>query len=265
MSEDCKQKYSEKTNTESHINIFRSLEIENYIKQLFKKTNYELQNFKLNFSNSVLTLYLSKCSIYTRAQKKVKKKSLKFLDNPFWKNSIIKTLNQFTNNKSHVSLKVVRDPCFNNKISRSVQNMNFYRFRMPELQNLYTTLATHPNSPKLLSDFVVAQLRTTKRHNFFLNSLKESLTLLTKQRHSGIKGLKLIIKGRLNNAPRSQKRTIKVGKVPIMTQNIKITYSESTAYTSNGTIGVKLWISSKKQAKKRLFKQKKIPIKSLIL
>lgn len=259
MNEFCKQKYSEKTKTESHINIFRSLEIENYIKQLFKKTNFELQNFKLNFSNSVFTLYLSKCRIYEPVRKKGKRKT-------FWKSSVIKTLNQFTNNKLHVNLKVTNDKYFNKTIGGSLRNINFYRFRMPELEKLYTTLATHPNSSELLSNFVVTQLRTTKRHNFFLNSLKESLTLVIRQKHSAIKGLKLIIKGRLNNAPRSQKRIIKIGKIPIITQNVKVTYSECTAYTSNGTIGVKLWISSKKKdTKKKSFKQKKPPIKKLIL
>lgn len=255
MSQLCKQKYFEKTNTESHITIFRSLEIENYLKQLFKKTNYELQNFRLNFSNSVLTIYLSKCSIYEPVRKKNKEKS-------FWKKSIIKTLNQFTNNKYHINLKLTNKGYFNK--NKSLQNINFYRFRMPELEKLYTILATHPNSSELLSNFVVAQLKTTKRHNFFLNSLKESLTLLTKQKHSAINGLKLIIKGRLNNAPRSQKRRIKIGKIPVITQNINITYSECTAFTSNGTIGVKLWVSSKNHVNKKLSKQKKIPIKNLI-
>lgn len=258
MNEFYKQKYSEKTNTESHINIFRSLEIENYIKQLFKNTNFELQNFKLNFSNSIFTLYLSKCRIYEPVRKKAKKKA-------FWKTSVIKTLNKFTNNKSHVNLKVTNDKYFNKKTGGSLQKMNFYRFRMPELEKLYTTLATHPNSSELLSNLVVTQLRTTKRHNFFLSSLKESLTLLIRQKHSAVKGLKLIIKGRLNNAPRSQKRIIKIGKIPIITQNTRITYSERTAYTPNGTIGVKLWVSSKKKnTKKKLFQQKRILTQNLI-
>jgi ribosomal protein S3 len=53
------------------------------------------------------------------------------------------------------------------------------------------------------------------------------------------------IKGRINNAARSNKKIITIGRVPIKTINSKIDYSESTAFTSNGTIGVKVWVSEK--------------------
>jgi hypothetical protein len=259
MSEFWKQKYSEKSNTESHVNIFRSLEIENYLRQLFKKKGYDLQNSKLNFSNSVLTIFLSKY----RSGKPVRKETKRTQKNTFWEDTI-KTLNRFTHNKFHINLKVINSKCLNKKIDKNLQNMNFYRFRIPELKRLYTTLATHPASSELLSDFVTTQLRTTKRHNFFLSSLKESLTLLIKQEHSAIKGLKFLIKGRLNNAPRSQKRIIKMGKIPIMTQNINITYSESIAYTPNGTIGVKLWVASKRFQKEKIIQTQEDLVKNLL-
>jgi hypothetical protein len=254
-----KQKYSEKSNTESHVNIFRSLEIENYLKQLFKKEGYDLQNSRLNFSNSALTIFLSKY----RTSKPARRKTKRTQKNTFWKDSI-KSINKFTDNKFHINLKVISDKCLSKKVDKNLQNMNFFRFRIPELKKLYTTLATHPNSSELLSNFVTTQLRATKRHNFFLGSLKESLTLLIKQKHSAVKGIKFLIKGRLNNAPRSQKRVIKMGKIPIMTQNMNISYSESTAYTPNGTIGVKLWVASKKYPKKKITQTQEDLVKNLL-
>ena len=65
------------------------------------------------------------------------------------------------------------------------------------------------------------------------------------QKFSKIKGVKILIKGRINNAARSQTRIIKLGKISLISQSSNINYSESTAFTSNGTIGIKVWISEK--------------------
>jgi ribosomal protein S3 len=57
-----------------------------------------------------------------------------------------------------------------------------------------------------------------------------------------IKGIKIKIKGRINRRPRAKYRIITIGNIPFMTLKSDIDYSETTAYTSNGTLGVKVWI-----------------------
>ena len=59
MNNYSQARYFEKTLKESHINIFRSLEIENYLKQLLKKKEFNLHSYRLNFSNSVLQILIS--------------------------------------------------------------------------------------------------------------------------------------------------------------------------------------------------------------
>ena len=54
-----KHKYFEKSSYELHSNIFKSLEIENYIKKILKNYGFNLHNYKLNFSNSVINIFLS--------------------------------------------------------------------------------------------------------------------------------------------------------------------------------------------------------------
>jgi ribosomal protein S3 len=98
----------------------------------------------------------------------------------------------------------------------------------------------------LLGTFIAEYLKTTKRHNSFFSSLSKSLNLSLKQEESRIKGIKILIKGRLNNAARSRNQYIKLGTIPLITKNRNIDYSESTAFTPNGTIGIKIWISHKK-------------------
>jgi len=94
-----------------------------------------------------------------------------------------------------------------------------------------------PNSSELLATFIATQLRKLKRHNFFLKFLKSTLAILESQ------NIKIKIKGRFNGAPRAKHKIINVGNgVPALTMNSSIDYSEKTAYTSNGTFGVKVWI-----------------------
>jgi len=50
------------------------------------------------------------------------------------------------------------------------------------------------------------------------------------------------IKGRLNNKPRKQTKIIQAGKISLQTFESVINQSQSTAYTKNGTLGIKVWI-----------------------
>ena len=56
------------------------------------------------------------------------------------------------------------------------------------------------------------------------------------------KGAKIMIKGRLNGAEIARKEHLKKGKIPLQTLRSDIDYASSTAYTTYGTIGIKIWI-----------------------
>lgn len=104
------------------------------------------------------------------------------------------------------------------------------------------------NSADLLSKFIAKTVNgLKKRHNFFLKFIKNLLLIfINKGFSSKIKGVQIKIKGRLNGVPRAKSRIIKVGStMPIMSVGSKIDYSESTAYTANGTLGVKVWVNNK--------------------
>ena len=112
--------------------------------------------------------------------------------------------------------------------------------------NVIFTCATQQNSANLLAQFIAVQLQKIKRHNFFLKFIKATLLLFNKTNLSNIQGIKIKIKGRFNGAPRAKHKIITIGNgVPNLTINSKIDYSEETAYTSNGTFGVKVWIYEK--------------------
>lgn len=64
--------------------------------------------------------------------------------------------------------------------------------------------------------------------------------LLVKSEMSCLTGVKIVVKGRFNRAPRARTKIIHYGKFSLQSFNSKIDYHQSTAYTVNGTFGVKV-------------------------
>jgi small subunit ribosomal protein S3 len=58
-----------------------------------------------------------------------------------------------------------------------------------------------------------------------------------------VQGAKVMIKGRLGGAEIARKEWLKKGKVPLQTWRSQIDYAQATAYTTYGTVGIKVWIN----------------------
>jgi ribosomal protein S3 len=113
--------------------------------------------------------------------------------------------------------------------------------------NLIFTSVTSKNSAELISNYIALNFKKLKKHNFFLKFIKTLLTIfIFKTSFNIVKVIKLKIKGRLNGAPRAKSQTIHIGNsMALLTIDSSINYSESIAYTSNGTLGIKVWICEK--------------------
>lgn len=107
-------------------------------------------------------------------------------------------------------------------------------------------------SAKLLAEFIsdqfrLNQLRTDQRtiprkDNYFLGFIKQAILLFIKCETSCLTGIKIAIKGRFNRAPRARTTKIHFGKFSLQSFRSKVDYYQSTAYTINGTFGVKVWL-----------------------
>jgi small subunit ribosomal protein S3 len=60
--------------------------------------------------------------------------------------------------------------------------------------------------------------------------------------NAGAKGVKIAIGGRLNGADIARSEHLSSGKIPLHTLRANIDFARSTAYTTYGTLGVKVWI-----------------------
>ncbi len=59
---------------------------------------------------------------------------------------------------------------------------------------------------------------------------------------AGAKGVKIIVKGRLDGGEIARKETFNSGSVPLHTLRADIHYARGAAFTSYGNVGVKVWI-----------------------
>ncbi|MEK7212070.1 MAG: 30S ribosomal protein S3 [Patescibacteria group bacterium] len=71
-----------------------------------------------------------------------------------------------------------------------------------------------------------------------------------------VKGVKLTVAGRLDGAEIARRETLKKGALPLQTLRADIDYGQATAFTTYGTIGVKVWIYKGEVFKSRSDREK---------
>ncbi len=74
----------------------------------------------------------------------------------------------------------------------------------------------------------------------FRRVLKQALEKISASRE--VKGVKIALKGRLDGAEMARYEWAKKGRIPLQTLRADIDYAEKTAFTTYGTIGIKVWI-----------------------
>lgn len=84
----------------------------------------------------------------------------------------------------------------------------------------------------------------------FRKLMKQSLEQIM---NAGAKGVKVAIGGRLNGADIARTEHLSLGKIPLHTLRADIDFARSTAFTTYGTVGVKVWIY-----KGDIFEEKKV-------
>lgn len=164
---------------------------------------------------------------------------------------VFSVLNSFLGNQLNI---VVNFCCVNKnvqffKVSQKKTFISFQKFKntpfFKEGIELLFNVVFNVNSASLLAKFVALQLKKAKRQKFFLSFLKQVLNVLLTSNLAKIKGVKIILKGRLNGVPRAKHKIIIVGDVPVQTISAKLDFSQTTVHNSNGSYGIKVWIVEK--------------------
>ena len=167
---------------------------------------------------------------------------------------ILESLSLFTHKKFHIFLTLQNlNKGVSMRLSEEEQKflkkkiLFFKRYSrnkfFKESLNIILIMTKTKDSAKLFSYFLAEQFSSQKRHNHFLIFLKRILTLFISSKFSGIEGIKIVINGRFNGAPRSKSRLMLIGNIPIQTISKRIDYYQTTSFTRNGTFGIKVWVS----------------------
>jgi len=92
-------------------------------------------------------------------------------------------------------------------------------------------------SAVLVAQNVADQL---EKRTSFRRALKSTIDQVMKRPE--IKGAKIMVSGRLNGAEMSRREWIARGGIPLHTIRADIDFGKAIAYTTYGTIGVKVWV-----------------------
>jgi len=88
-----------------------------------------------------------------------------------------------------------------------------------------------------ITDSVIDALEKRKAFKKVIRDAKESL-----MKNPNVKGVKIQVSGRLNGAEIARTEWVRAGRVPLQTLRSNLDYSNKTAKTIYGIIGVKVWI-----------------------
>lgn len=102
--------------------------------------------------------------------------------------------------------------------------INIQEIRRPELD------------AQLIGDSIARQI---EQRISFRRAMKKSITAAMRM---GAEGIKITCGGRLGGAEMSRSETFNDGRVPLHTLRADIDYAQSTAHTTYGCIGIKVWI-----------------------
>jgi small subunit ribosomal protein S3 len=89
---------------------------------------------------------------------------------------------------------------------------------------------------KLIAENVATQIEGRLP---FRRAMKQSITSTMR---GGALGVKIMVSGRLNGAEMARTETYKEGRIPLHTLRANIDFNTATAFTTYGTIGVKVWV-----------------------
>ena len=168
--------------------------------------------------------------------------------------SFINGINMFTGNKLKLTLffqninKGLSNRFKNHEmilLKRIIFNLRFFKrgtfFR--DCFNVILICLKKKNSAKLLCDFIIQILNNSKRYGYFFSFLKKCITALIKKKLFNFKGIRILINGRVKGRSRARPISTDIGNLCIQSFNSDLSYHYSTAFTDNGTLGVKVWIN----------------------
>ena len=228
--------------------------------KLLNKKNILITNSNINIISNKIYFNLDLFYLTSKISKFRKKMSLKLDDNSNKNNFLNFIITQFKTFKTNIIIfklniinaKIKKKSIFLifKKLKRFTNIIFVRRFNLfIDFLKILSLLLDFKISAKIFLIFLQRTFKnlTKKQHNQFLSFLKICFNLLIYDLKSftkhPLKGIKLIINGKLKGKPRANSTCILVGNVSNQTLSSNIDYSKIHVYTLYGVFGLKIWIS----------------------
>ncbi len=127
------------------------------------------------------------------------------------------------------------------KVKEGIKKKYFFKEKLEVIIDAIEVKSLEENA-QLLADDIAFQL---EKRMPFRRVMKSTLGKVMRDRN--ILGCRLEISGRLGGAEMSRREWLSEGNIPLHTLRINIDFAKSTAYTTYGTLGIKVWIHKKKE------------------
>ena len=223
-------------------------------KKYTKKNLHRKNNFLVKRNNYLLKYKRNKFIYYHKLTTlNSKLKTIEHIETSSFWNKIAESIHLFLNGSTNITLQLrqLTKPTirkFTKKqlkvLKKAIGQLRKYKQSKFFIKgiNIIFTFIIYNQSSNFLATFIASELKKQKRHNFFLSFVKTAIKLFNQKKITNPRGIKIKIKGRFNGAPRAKHRIINIGNgVPVLSLKSNIDYSETTAFTANGTFGVKIW------------------------
>lgn len=126
-------------------------------------------------------------------------------------------------------------------LKRMIKQKYFFKEKS-ELKIDVKEIKSLEENAQLLADDIAFQL---EKRVAFRRVLKTTINNVMQNRK--VKGIRVELSGRLGGAEMSRKEWLSEGNLPLHTLRADIDFAKSTAYTTYGTLGVKVWLHKDKQ------------------
>lgn len=159
--------------------------------------------------------------------------------NKFKRANISDILIERATNKLKISIYAARPGIIIGKKGETIEKIKEEIARYAPNNKIFLNVQeiSHPElNAQLVADRIAFQL---ERRVSAKRAMREAISRVMDM---GAEGIKVMCKGRIGGAEIARKEWMKEGKIPLHTLRADIDYGVSTAHTTYGCIGVKVWI-----------------------
>ena len=126
------------------------------------------------------------------------------------------------------------------EIQRQISKIYKHFREHPERREVKLTIE-EVRKPELYAAIVARMIADDiEKRVSFRRAMRQSLAKLSQL--SEVQGAKIALKGRLDGSEMARYEWVKHKRIPLQTIRADIDYAQQTAYTTYGTVGIKVWI-----------------------